>query len=515
MSESSAQTQVAWWRFAIICTAALVIGGLGFGVPALLVAGVVPLVFVVYGYTSSSPSLTVSATREFDTETPTLGGTVEVTLTIQNEGDSAITDLRVVDGVPGPLSVVDGSPRLATALLPDESVTIEYDLRARRGVFRYDPVRIRTRSLAGSHIMTTARIAGGADLIRCVDVVDAFPLPRQTRQYAGTTTADDGGEGVEFVGSREYQPTDPARRIDWNRLASTGKLTTLIHREERSRATVFLLDASQAARVGGGEGTYTGVELGAYAIERAGHTLLAEDDSVGLGILGTTVEDRPAFVKPGGGETTLDRIRLALAGVGPFVADALSADAGKDTDDSSDASKEADTSEASSGPVKSNDGTESHTAIDRLSDRLGKSDADAPPWVGRSDTDKASTSLENVIAQTASDTQFVVVSPLLDEGVLETVDTLVERQRTVSVLSPDVTRAETLGARLASLDRYHHLRQVERRGIPVVDWAADEPLQEALVRVADRVTETTRANQAAGTQVSDGDATIEEVATDA
>jgi uncharacterized protein (DUF58 family) len=67
---------------------------------------------------------------------------------------------------------------------------------------------------------------------------------------------------------------------------------------------------------------------------------------------------------------------------------------------------------------------------------------------------------------------------------------LIERQRLVSILSPDVIRVETLGERLTALDRRRRIEQIERWGVPVVDWDAAEPLQEALVRGADAVAST-------------------------
>lgn len=479
---------VARWQFAVFCTVWLVVAGLGLGEPALLLAGIVPLGYVAYGYTSRPPTATLTVSRTVETETPTPGSTVGVTLTVTNEGDDVVPDLRVVDGVPGPLPVVSGSARGGFALLPGETVTLEYEIRARRGVYQFDAVRWRVRSVQGGHVDTTTQTPDGDTQVRCLDTIESFPLLRQTRQYTGTTAADEGGEGVEFYGSREHHPTDPARRIDWNRFASTGELTTLIHREERAQQTVFLLDASEASRVGGGEGTYTGTELGAYAIERGAHALLADNDSVGLAILGTGVEDRPAFVAPGGGDVTLDRIRHALAGVGAFVADALSAEPSPDDGGTDGPPTDAATEDSPSLSDRSSTSVDSRRQLSGL----GESDAAAPSYVSDNPRRQtASVSIEEVLAQTTAATQFVVVSPLLDDDALTTVDTLVEQQRSVSVLSPAVIRGESVGARVEQLDRVRRIRTIEQRGVPVVDWDAEEPLLDALVRNTGRRNGTT------------------------
>lgn len=448
-------TRVGRWHFAKLLGFTLAAAGLALLEPMLLVAAAVPLMYLGYGYLGREPAVTLSFTREADTEQPQPGSEVTVRLSVTNDGDSVIPDLRIVDGVPGPLPVIAGDARQTTTLLPGETVSLEYTLRARRGIFEFEPVRYRARSVSGSHSITESASVTGLSQLRCLAYLETFPLPRRTRQFVGTADADTGGEGVEFYGSREYHPTDSAKRIDWNRLASTGELTTLIHREEHSRTVIFLLDATDAARVGGGEGTYTGIELGAYAIERGVYALLNDNDNVGFASYGASVSDRKTFVQPGGGDTTRQQIRYALAGLGPFSEDALSANETEETDDSTDSSEAASSAMSESS--------------------------------GESAVADGSGTVDRIVAQTPEDAMFVIMSPLLGDRTLSVVDSLAGRGRAVSILSPDVIQNAGIGNRLAHIDRRRRIQELQRDGIPVTNWDAEEPLSAALNRGKERI----------------------------
>jgi uncharacterized protein (DUF58 family) len=52
------------------------------------------------------------------------------------------------------------------------------------------------------------------------------------------------GRGVDFVESRNYQPGDDIRNMDWRVTARTGKPHTKIFQEERERPVLIVLDAS-------------------------------------------------------------------------------------------------------------------------------------------------------------------------------------------------------------------------------------------------------------------------------
>jgi uncharacterized protein (DUF58 family) len=52
------------------------------------------------------------------------------------------------------------------------------------------------------------------------------------------------GRGVDFVESRNYQPGDDIRNMDWRVTARTGRAHTKVFQEERERPVLVVLDAS-------------------------------------------------------------------------------------------------------------------------------------------------------------------------------------------------------------------------------------------------------------------------------
>jgi uncharacterized protein (DUF58 family) len=78
--------------------------------------------------------------------------------------------------------------------------------------------------------------------------------------------------------------------------------------------------------------------------------------------------------------------------------------------------------------------------------------------------------------------QVVFLSPLSDSGATTVVDGLDPTGRAVTVVSPDVTVDTSPGCRLAAVERTNRITRLRARGVPVVDWPADEPLSVTLAR---------------------------------
>lgn len=58
---------------------------------------------------STPPTAQLGVERTIEPKVPGVDETVDVTVTVTNEGDRWLPDLRIVDGVPPLLSVVDGT----------------------------------------------------------------------------------------------------------------------------------------------------------------------------------------------------------------------------------------------------------------------------------------------------------------------------------------------------------------------------------------------------------------------
>ena len=322
--------------------------------------------------------------------------------------------------LPGPLPVVDGSPRLGTSLRPGEAATLSYAVEARRGVHAFEPVTVLARDLAGS--VAESRRVPVETTLRCVPTPRATtaPLPLRTAatQYTGRVRTPSGGEGVEFHATRAYQPGDPMGRIDWNRRARTGELATLEFREERAATVVVVVDARSSCYVAHEPNVPHAVDRSVEAAARAVETLLAAGDRVGVAAFGTD-----CWLPPGTGRSHRIRARELLATDPAFA------------------------STPPSGP---------------------------PPtgWPGR---------LERRIPPTA---QLLVCSPLTDAFAARFLRTLDAGGHPASVVSPDPTVRTPPGPLLATVARGLRITDLRGAGVPVVDWAPGQSLDAALATAA-------------------------------
>lgn len=88
---------------------------------------------------------------------------------------------------------------------------------------------------------------GASELIALRPRCNALCLPMHrpaASALAGAYRSRFRGRGVDFVESRNYQPGDDIRNMDWRVTARTGKPHTKIFQEERERPVLVVLDAS-------------------------------------------------------------------------------------------------------------------------------------------------------------------------------------------------------------------------------------------------------------------------------
>jgi len=426
--------------------------GLATGEPLFLFLGLVPLAYGLFGYLSGAPPATIAVERAVSDTEPRPGDTVTVTLTVENEGDRPLADVRVADDPPGGVPV-DGPTQLATALRPGETTSLTYEMSLPRGTFEFGEVTARSRSLAGAVVEETAVEAAGDGLVTCQTLLDAVPLQDHTIQFVGRTPTDTGGSGVEFYATRDYHRGDPVGRIDWNRYARTGELTTVELREERAMTVVFIVDdRAGVQRSVPGYGPDS-LDLATYAVSRALPTLLDENHRVGVGLLSRIADDE-GFVEPGGGEAVRAASEATLRDAGE----------GRARTDGGDAAEDADT-------AAPNDSSEAEREPESVGRRNGLA-------VGR-----------RLAERLPPRAQVVCCTPLTDDLPAGLADALVQRGYALTVLSPDMRTAgdaePTLGREVAALQREARRRRLTRRAVPVVDWSLDAPLAFALAAVFD------------------------------
>ncbi|MFC7248819.1 DUF58 domain-containing protein [Halomicroarcula sp. GCM10025324] len=394
------------WRGIVAVALLAVAAGVLLDRPAVLLLGIVGAGFAAYPRLSGPPTVEVELERRLDDRHPKRGDPVTVTAHLTNVGERTLTDVRIVDGVPPMLTVASGSPRHAAVLRPGQSTTFTYALDADHGHHTFDPATVIARDITGAHEIETTVSAEGE--LHCSETVPEVPLRRQTDNFAGQLTTDGGGSGTEFHTIREYNRGDSIRRIDSKRWAKTGELTTIEFREERRSSVLLLLDAREKAYRSASDEDPNAVAHSIAAAEQLLTALDGAQNQVGLAAFGREF----CWEGPGGGADHLTRLRQLLS---------------------------------------------SHPTLSSTPSKPGE-DGDLERQ------------RERLYAQLGTSTQVVVLSPLTDEWILQTIRRLEAGGHATTVISPDVTAAETLGQRMAQLERQNRLHALRQTDIPVVDW---------------------------------------------
>lgn len=251
------------------------------------------------------------------------------------------------------------------------------------------------------------------------------PIATQTTLRSGQVVGDRRGLGVEFDHTRPYRHGDPLDRIDWNRYAARRVLTTTQSRAERAATVVIVVDARCAA-YRGPEGGLHAVGRSVIAAEQLFAGLVGNRNLVGLASLGA----EPCWLSPGTGREHFLRARERLG---------------------------------------------SHEAFR----------ADPPATEVEPPMDAQLTTLR---VNLPSNAQILLLSPLCDDAVADAARTLRARGYAIQIVSPDPTAADTIGRRLAAVERSHRLALLRRSGIRVVDWPPGESLDLAIATDRRRTT---------------------------
>jgi len=396
--------------------------------PGILLASAVGVGLAAYARAGSPPPVAnLDVTRQLSDESPAPGDTVDVTVTVSNEGDSFFPDLRLIDRVPGTMRVVGESPRMATALRAGDSATFSYTLVAGRGEHSW-PVQVLGRNSSGA-IEREATIDADTvmNAVPRLKTTATTPTRSQTSVLAGQVNTDIGGSGLEFYSVREYRPGDPMKRINWKRHAKTGELATIDFRQERAAQVVLLFDSRKSAYVSPEADAAHAVD---HSVDAAGEvfaSLFDDGNLVGVAAFDTV----PCWLSPGAGDDHEERARRLFS---------------------------------------------EHPAISPLPPEL--TDADGQ-YVDP---------MTHVRRQLPANAQIMLFSPLCDDYAAEVARRLNSLGHLVTVVSADPTNDRTLGERLARVERAMRVNFLREQGIRVVDWDTEETLGLELERARQRWT---------------------------
>jgi len=450
------RTYVPRWGVGLLATLALAAVGLLYANATLFAVTLVPLSYVLYGAVSGLPEdRRLSVERSMSSATPASGTPVEVQLTVENDSESVLPDVRLVDGVPDELVVTEGTPRLCTSLSPGERRTLTYSVVARRGTYTFEKPVVRLRSLAGSDRETTELDATGDDEFVCLSPLETGPQQRRTTPHTGTVTTDSGGSGLEFHSTRQYRQGDPVNRIDWHHVAKTREFITVQYREQRTSRTVLVVDARPVNRVTPRPGCPTAVDRSVYAAERL-YDVLTE----------------------AGVETTVAAVGLATGDAEHITLDPAGI--------------------AWAGPNRGATPEVVFEAITRAGERVERQPS-APPAIGLSpsrswagttpeggsdgSTSPARTDggdrMTRLVGELPPDARVIVCSPLVDNWPLALCRALAG-EHDLEVVSPDPAGDGSPGQRVTGVQRRLRLRELQRVAAATVDWPVEQPFETAL-----------------------------------
>jgi uncharacterized repeat protein (TIGR01451 family) len=408
--------RVRWALVGVLVVSAV---GVLFGVAGFVLVATMGIALVAAAR-AFSPTTSLTLTRTLSDDAVAPGDEVTVTVTVRNDGDRTLTDCRLLDGVPAGLTVVEGSPRFATALRPGKTATIEYTVEVVPGTHRFErALAVTSDPLGATEQVEAVAVDGDGELTAGFDPEQATAeaLASQVSVHAGVVEGDASGAGVEFDTVRAYRRGDPPGRIDWRQRAKTGELSTVEFREPRQPRVLLLVDARPAAYVAAPGGELPGPRHSALAAATFGAGLLAAGVPVGLATVGTD-----CWLPPAGGTEQRLQLREMLAGAG------------------------------------------------------------AVPWTPPTDSRGVDVALETLDARLSPDTQLVVFTPLADEGSVALCRQLDASGHAVTVVSPDCTATATVSDAYGRLTRWDRCLELRSAGITVHDWQPAAPLTEVFAR---------------------------------
>ena len=380
-------------------------------------------VFVAYlalAVLRDAPAPQLAVARTLGSRRVGHGSPVEVTVTVENAGETLPT-VVLVDTIPLGLSVVSGSARYVTPIPAGESVSFTYTVTGKRGRYVFSRITARSFGFGGvrSRIVEYP-IHSELTSLPARRTIESLPLsPRKTLLYHGPIHAGIPGDGTEFFDVREYAVGDPMRRINWRATARhENRLFTTDFERERITEIGIIVDG-RAAR----NPVSHGVSLFEHTIAAAASlsdSLLSAGHRVGLVTIGVGLD----WTFPGYGKKQAEKIYTALAN-------------------------------ASEGESAVFD------ALDAIPTRVLPAGSQV------------------VVVSPVRGDDVRALSVMVARGY----SVLVLRPDPESLAPVPVrpARAAAIAARLQRIDRVLTLRELERVGVPVVSWNIQEPL-EACIR---------------------------------
>jgi len=348
-----------------------------------------------------------------------------VTVSVALTAETPLAQVEALEPLPSSAELLSGRARTVLSLRAGETARWSYELRfPGRGRFTLGTVHLRFWEPSGLE----AREAVHRDpkslhvYPRAEALGRRLPAPIRTQASVGNYVSPIVGDGIEPGEIRPFSSGDSVRHVNWRASLRTGRLFATRHQQERNADIVLMVDT--LSQVGAGSATTLDASLRACASLAAAY--LARKDRVGLIEYGGVLH----WVKPGSGRPHFERLLATLVQA---------------------------------------EVTFTYVAKDL---------ALVPPRI------------------LPPQALVIALSPLLDARFTTALGDLTGRGFDLILLAVDpvpVARAALApslavdtACRLWALERRIQIAELSARGLRVVEWAPDEPLELALARIGRR-----------------------------
>ena len=291
----------------IICT--LVLVGVATRNAGLLALSLPLMVYLGAGLLLEPSIPQLEITRTISTARTTPSEPVIITLTITNQGRQ-LAELHLMDIAPFGLTLIEGDTNLLVAPKQGQTVTLEYTVKGRRGLYQFDEIKVVAKEPLGLFSSKTTFSAPGQFVVmpEVVRVRRVAIRPPRTGVYSGLIPARQGGPGIEFFGVRQYQPGDPTRWIN-ERAGARYQQTLFVNEFEQERVVDVGLILDARAQSDARAGWDSLFEHSIQATATLADAFIGGSNRVGLFIYGRYLN----WTFPGYGKTQRERIFRSLA----------------------------------------------------------------------------------------------------------------------------------------------------------------------------------------------------------
>jgi uncharacterized protein (DUF58 family) len=245
---------------------------------AELFVAAIPLAVGLLRASRSKEALRFALCQEISADRLSEGDRVLFTVTVAAQDALPIIELLVA--LPAAVEVDAGKNRTVLSIGAGQEVRWSFEIACpARGRFDLGAVRIRLWGLSGLAVTETRRAAPRPIAVYpAVARLRHVPRPSRTLSSFGNYVSVRLGEGIEPGEVRPFVPGDRTRRINWRASLRRGELYVTDFHEERNADVVLLLDALSDT----GASPHSTLDLSVRAAAALARAYLARRDRVGL-----------------------------------------------------------------------------------------------------------------------------------------------------------------------------------------------------------------------------------------